>query len=62
MNAHEVLSLNPRPIPNKAQPPASAPEAADWLKHPSAVIKRVTLAMRLAADREYDPAIDGPEE
>lgn len=56
MNPAEVLGLNPRPIPKATNSPASAPEAADWLKHPVALVERVSLAMQLDSEPEYDPA------
>jgi hypothetical protein len=53
MNAFEVIAANPKPTASEAQDASSAPEAADWLQHPDAVVERVTLAMQLANEPPY---------
>jgi hypothetical protein len=61
VNPASALGRNPRPTPKTIQDHASAPEAADWLKHPAALVKRVTLAMKLAQEPEYtgpEPPVD----
>ena len=55
-NPAEVLGLNPHRRFNDVPAPTSAPEAAEWLKHPVALVERVSLAMQLEKEPEYDPA------
>lgn len=58
----DAIASTPKPTASEAQADASAPAAAHWLQHPDPPAPRVTLAMQLADEREYDPALDGPEE
>jgi hypothetical protein len=61
VNPAKALGRNPRPTPKAIQDHTSVPAAADWLKHPEALVQRVTLAMQLTQEPEYtgpEPPID----